>query len=595
MKKIKLFLRSNKFSLSLILQSSGAWLLVYLLISLTIALFGIGKTYSLKMVIDELMLGRKMDQMAVYVCLYFILIALWMVCEAAQRIAYDSIFKKALHLYDIKLLKKMNDLPLEYVDSSEGRDQIDDIRYLGNPAVYLVYRLFVVIQAAFSFGIAFVILIRFNVWITTLYLVLAIPGIILRTFFQKKAEELRREKAPDVRKFSYYRWMLTDAWPAKDVRMYDLTDSIRERYSEVKNEYLSENKKLDKQKLTSMLVAELALRMGEVLFILALVLKAMKLEISIGDLQLYSGMALLTCSSFQLMISNFSLMVVMATDVMLPIFDFWNMTPSGMNGKRRIDRFESLKFENVFFRYPHSENYVLSGVSFTLNKGDRLALVGINGAGKTTIIKLMIGLYDIESGSIQINDIPYQEYDINDVRKLFSVMFQNYVRYPVTLRENITMSNIERRMDDEGILRAIEESGAYEDIIGKLKNGLDSFMTRRFDDNGTELSGGQWQKVALARTYFKDAEIVIFDEPSAALDAEAEDRVFNNFMTCSSNKTGIMISHRISSARLSNKIIVLDKGRIVETGDHQELLKHGGLYARLYNTQKAKYVSEGTT
>ena len=184
------------------------------------------------------------------------------------------------------------------------------------------------------------------------------------------------------------------------------------------------------------------------------------------------------------------------------------------------------------------------------------------------------------------------DYDIKDVRKLFSALFQTFVQYPLTLRENIALSDLERLQNDEEIIEVLKQSGVYEDIKLKLENGLDSFMTRQFDDKGTELSKGQWQKVALSRAYFKNASIIIFDEPSAALDAEAEDRIFKNFEEISEGKTGIMISHRISSSRMSNKIIVLDGGKITEQGTHDELVAKDGLYAKLYNLQREKYTMQ---
>ena len=271
------------------------------------------------------------------------------------------------------------------------------------------------------------------------------------------------------------------------------------------------------------------------------------------------------------------------------LFEFFAIKTEQTGGTRKLETFESLTFDNVCFKYPHTDKYVLTGVSFTLNKGDKLSIVGINGSGKSTIIKLMLGLYEIQSGRILINGYPMSDYDMRDVRKLFSALFQNFVQYPLTLRENIALSSLERMDNSDEIEGVLTQSGVYEDIKPKLENGLDSFMTRQFADKGTELSKGQWQKIALSRAYFKNAPIIIFDEPSAALDAEAEDRIFKSFESISDGKTGIMISHRISSARMSNKIIVLDGGKITEQGTHNELVALDGLYAKLYNLQREKY------
>ncbi len=469
---------------------------------------------------------------------------------------------------------------------------VNDVRYAKNAAVYLTYRLVRIFSWAYTFTVAFTALIVFNVWFSLLMLVLTVPGMILLLVYDKKAENLRREQAPDVRKFCYYRWMLTDPWPAKDVRMYDLTEPIRKRYDEVKGEYICANKRLDTKKLFSMLFAEAVLRSGEIIFTVFVVIKALRGEIGIGDVALYVGLALSAVNAFEGFMNIGLMTYTRTTEVMSRVFDFFAIPTEGKVGTRELKMFESLEFQNVCFKYPHTEKDVLKGVSFTLIKGDKLSLVGINGSGKSTIIKLMLGLYEIDSGEILINGYPMSDYNTRDVRKMFSALFQNFVHYPLTLRDNIALSDYERVLDDDAVIVALKQSGVYDEMQDKLANGLDSFMTRQFDDRGTELSKGQWQKVALSRAYFKNADILIFDEPSAALDAEAEDRIFKNFEDISEGKTGIMISHRISAARMSNKIIVLDGGIITECGGHDELVEKNGLYAKLYNLQKEKYTTE---
>lgn len=593
MNKGKLLLKSVKFSVSLIYKSSGLWIAVYFLLTFIASALGLASTYALKYLLDILTVESILTQKVILcISIYIAVLLITQANQSIQNILYDTIFKKAEHLYDCNLAIKLSKLPLSVIDSSGGKDMVDDVRYAKNTAVYLTYRLVRIFSLVYTFVVAFTVLIVFNVWFSLFMLVMTVPGVILLLIYDKKAENLRRKQAPDVRKFCYYRWMLTDPWPAKDVRMYDLTKPIKSRYDEVKKEYLIANKRLDKKKLRSMLFSEIILRAGEILFTAFVIWKAVNAEIGIGDVALYVGLALSAVNAFEGFMNIGLMTYTITTEVMSRVFDFFSISTEGKAGARTIKAFESLEFLNVCFKYPYTDIDVLKGVTFTLNKGDKLSLVGINGSGKSTIIKLMLGLYEIESGEILINGCPMSEYDIRDVRKLFSALFQSFVQYPLTLRDNIALSDYDRATDDEAIIASLRQSGVYDELQEKLANGLDSYMTRRFDDEGMELSKGQWQKIALSRAYFKNAEIFIFDEPSAALDAEAEDRIFKNFESVSEGKTGIMISHRISAARMSNKILVLDGGVITESGTHDELIEKNGLYAKLYNLQKEKYTAK---
>jgi len=596
MNKGKLLLKSAKFSLFLIYKSSGLWIAICFLLAFVASTLGIASTYALKYLLDTLTAESILiPKVILWISIYIVIMLITQANQSIQNILYDTIFKKAEHLYECNLAEKLSKLPLSVIDSSDGKDMVDDVRNAQDTVVYLIYRLVQIISFVYTFTVAFAVLIVFNVWFSLLMLLLTLPGVILLLVYDKKAEDLRREQAPDVRKFCYYRWMLTDSWPAKDVRMYDLTEPIKSRYDEVKKEYLTANKRLDKKKLRSMLFSELILRAGEILFTVFVIWKAVNAEIGIGDVALYVGLALSAVNAFEGFMNIGLFTYTRTTEIMNRVFDFFAIPNEDKSGTRILGTFESLAFQNVYFKYPYTDRSVLNGVTFTLNKGDKLSLVGINGSGKSTIVKLMLGLYEIESGEILINGYPMSDYDLRDVRKLFSALFQSFVQYPLSLRDNIALSDYGRGMDEDAIITSLKQSGVYDELQEKLESGLDSFMTRQFDDKGTELSKGQWQKIALSRAYFKNAEIFIFDEPSASLDAEAEDRIFKNFESISEGKTGIMISHRISASRMSNKILVLDGGVITESGTHNELIEKNGLYAKLYNLQKSKYAAKEET
>lgn len=590
MNKLRLFIRSIGYSVRLVYRSSGLAILVYLLLHLIPPTLTLVNTFALKYILDTLTApDPHLGTILLWVGLYVAALFLKQAVTSVSTLLHDSIFKKAEHLYECDLVQKLSELPLSVLDSSAGKDMVDDVYYTKYTAVYTTSRIIKMVTNFYTFAVAFAVLVRFHIWFSLLFLILAVPGMILHEVFDKKAEDLRRKTAPDVRKFSYYRWMLSDAWPAKDVRMYDLTEPIKARYDEEKSTYIAANKRLDRNKMLTHILAETLNSAGKLSFVVFVVLSAIEGKITVGDVALYTSLMQTACQFFRSFLYVAVIAYLRSTERMARLFEFLAIKTEQKQGTRPLDTFESLTFDNVTFKYPHTDKYVLSGVSFTLNRGDKLSIVGINGSGKSTIIKLMLGLYDIDGGQILINGHPMSDYDIRDVRRQFSALFQSFVKYPLTLRENVALSALDRAADDAQIEHVLTQSGVYEDLKPKLSNALDSYMTRKFDDNGTELSKGQWQKIALSRAYFKQAAVIIFDEPSAALDAEAEDRIFKNFEDISDGKTGIMISHRISGARLSSKIIVLDDGKITEQGTHDELVTRDGLYAKLYNLQREKY------
>lgn len=591
MKEIKLLIKSVKSSLGLVYSTSGFLFIPYLILNFVSVSFPLITSFILKNILDTLTDEKaSIRNLILYVSLYILSILAMYSFQSIMSIMYNYIFEKALHEYDLKIARKMNELPISFIDTSKGKDLIDEAKYAKTTLVYMMLRFITVLSEINSFIIAIYALLKFNYIFSLLFLIVVIPGVIMNIYFEKKTDKLRRLTAPDVRKFSYYRWMLTDPWPAKDVRMYDLTDPIKKRYDEEKNKYRAANKKLDKKKFTASMAMELLKRSGEIVFIFYVIYMAFAGKITVGDIALYVGFSHTATDLFQDMATIFVYAIKISTERMNYYYKFMDLKHTDKNeGKRKLEGFESLVFDNVFFKYPFTDKYVLEGVSFEIKKGDRLSIVGVNGAGKTTIIKLILLLYPVDSGQILLNGHPVSEYKSEDVRKIFSVLFQNFVQYPLSLRDNVALSDLERRNNDQEIMEALKKSGLLNNADFINSKNLDRFMTRQFDDKGIELSKGQWQSLALARTYFKDASVIIFDEPSAALDAEAEERIFRNYEKVARDKTAIMISHRISSAKLSNKIIVIDGGKIVENGTHDELIALNGLYFRLYNLQKEKY------
>ena len=248
---------------------------------------------------------------------------------------------------------------------------------------------------------------------------------------------------------------------------------------------------------------------------------------------------------------------------------------------------EGFEFRNVSFRYPGSSRLVLNGLNFHLRPGERVALIGENGEGKTTIVKLLTRLYDPAEGEILLDGIDLREYDLEDLYREIGVIFQDFMRYEMTARENIAVGRIER-MNDMDMLRQSAQKSMAVDVLGKLPRGFEQMLGRRFD-GGVDLSGGEWQKVALARAYLRDAQVLILDEPTSALDARSEYEVFKRFAELTAGKMALFISHRFSTVRMADRIVVLEKGRIAEEGDHDALTSLGGRYAEMFELQAASY------
>ena len=586
MNKIHVFAKSFIYSLNLAWKANKLLLIIFIVTQFANATIPLLNAYVLSSILNNLVYSSYKEDLITDIVLFAFLTILIRVTGIFLNFISSLLDQKVSRVYEITISNKLNDMPLSFLDSAEGKDLIDEVTYVKTTATTYYKEVISIASVLYTFIIAFAELIKFNVLFSLLFIALTVPGIIVEHIFDKKNEELRRDMAPDVRKFSYYKWMLLDKWPAKDVRMYNLSDCLRKRYNEEKDSYLKANKKLDKSKLIYSIIAEIIKRSGEIVFTVFVVSEAIKGHITVGAVALYTSFAVTISSSFQNSAEILIEMFTVSVDKMLNFFNFLSYSSYKNNTAfRHVDKFKSLEFKNVYFKYPLQKTNVLNGVTFTLNQGDRLSIVGINGAGKTTIIKLMLGLYEIDSGEILLNGFPLSEYFIDDVHSLFSVLFQQFAQYPLTLRENVALSAVQCMNDTDRIIKAMKQSTIYD----QYKDNIEDSMTRKFDDNGIELSRGQWQKVALARTYFKNTPILVFDEPSAALDAEAEDYILKNYSQLSENKTGVMISHRIYGNKYSTKIIVLDKGKIVENGSHNELIKLNGFYAKLFKMQKEKY------
>lgn len=416
-----------------------------------------------------------------------------------------------------------------------------------------------------------------------------IPSFINEARFSSTRYSVARSWTSERRELDYLRFIGANNQTAKEVKLFGLTDFIAERFKRVSNEYYQINKGLSvRQSLYGSLFNVLGVLSyyGAYVYIILRVIAGV---ISIGELTFLSGSFNRLRNNLQGFFSRFTRISESAL-YLQDYFDFLDLKIEQTTERKTPipDKIiEGFELRNVHFTYPGSRDEVLKGVSFKLKAGEKMAFVGQNGAGKTTLIKLILRFYEPSHGEILLDGININKFDVDAYRKRFGVIFQDFFKYEFTVRENIGVGNIEMVKEDKVIKDAAARSLADE-VIKEMYNGLEQQLGRRFSD-GQELSGGQWQKIALARAYMKDADVMVLDEPTSALDAQAEYDVFERFIGLTEGKTSIIISHRFSTVRMADRILVLKDGKVLELGTHQELMENPKLYAKLFKLQAAGY------
>jgi len=487
------------------------------------------------------------------------------------------------------MIDKTSRIDLAFFDSAKMGDKVritrSNFEIMGSVA-WLVFNIF---SAIINVIATFIIVTTINGWIGVLTILLLIPFFIYDNKHTNFMREMEEAQTRDDRKKDYYKNVFYDNNIQFEIKLNKLADFFLGRYKEIWRRLYKKRTKAGIWHTARISFFLLLNFMSELIMLIFSVQGVIAKEIGIGNLQYNISMvARLREQSIELMTNVNRLMV---NNVRLKnLKEFIAMKPEYEQcGKRIPGSNPRIEFHNVYFRYPNCEDYVLKNCSFVIEPHEKIALVGQNGSGKSTIIKLMFRFYDPEKGVIKLDGIDIKEYDVYAVRRVFGVLFQDYVTYCLPLREIIALSDFAERFDDGKLQKASDISGVT-DIIKDWPDGFDSVLGRYYADNGKDLSGGQWQLVGLARTYFRESEFMILDEPSAALDPISEDRIFAQLYDLSKGKNAVIISHRLSNTTLADKILVLDDGHIVERGSHFELLKQNGKYAYWFNLQASKYV-----
>jgi ATP-binding cassette subfamily B protein len=490
----------------------------------------------------------------------------------------------------LEVMAHATEIDLESLENPSFHDKLERARVQATDRTSMLHALGSLIQStvmtiSLALGVA-----AFAPWLLALMVLCVIPAFAGETVITFEVYSLGRSLTPARRELDYLRTLGSSRESAKEVKMFGLGDFLLGRYQGISEYVIDETKKLALRRL----------RWGGLLGTLAsfgyyggyafLAFEALAGRISVGTFTFLAGAVaganVQLQASFTLF-SSVSEQTLFLTDVvdLLAVKPSIASKPDAIPVKRPIQK--GIEFRNVSFRYPGSERYVLKNLNLSIKPDERIALVGENGQGKTTIVKLITRLYEPTEGQILLDGIDLREYRLDDLRREVGVIFQDFFRYDMPVRINIGTGRVERMSDDDALWDCARKSGA-DQFITAMPEKLDQMLGRRFE-GGVDISGGQWQKIALARAYIRDAQLLILDEPTASLDAAAESEVFENFADLTQDRMAILISHRFSTVRMADHIIVLKGGQITESGTHDQLMAAGGQYARLFELQAANY------
>lgn len=529
---------------------------------------------------------------------------LWLLVAAELGLAILSdVFNRGITLLDsllgdlfsnntsVQLIEHAARLDLAQFEDATFYDKLERARRQTITRVVLMSQVLSQLQDMVTIGFLAVGLIAFNPWLILILLVAVIPSFLGETHFNERTYSLSRSWTPERRELDYLRYIGASDETAKEIKTFNLSGFLATRFRQLSDRYYALNKNLIiRRAVWGSVLSSLGTLAyyGAYIFILAQTVAG---AITVGTLTFLAGSFSNMRGLLQGIMTRFSQIAESAL-YLQDLFDFLELKPqitppaNPLSIPRPIK--EGFTFENVGFKYHNSDKWAVRHLSFHLRAGEKLALVGENGAGKTTLVKLLARLYEPSEGRILLDGVDLREYDLNDLRHQVGIIFQDYVRFQMTASDNIAIGQISNIGDRDRIQGSAQKSLA-DPVIQRLPDGYEQVLGKRFN-KGVELSGGEWQKVALARAYMRDAQLLILDEPTSALDARAEHEVFLRFSELIAGKTAVLISHRFSTVRMADRILFLERGHLKELGSHEELLAQNGKYAELFALQAKGYL-----
>jgi ATP-binding cassette subfamily B protein len=548
-----------------------------------------------KLIVDEVILQasletKSMNDLWTYVIIEIILVVSTDLLRRLIGLTDGLMGDKYSNDSSVKLIRKTEEVELKDLEDPNFYDKLNMARSQTVGRISLMSNVLSQIQDIIMIGSLMVGLIVYEPWLILLLIASVIPAFISEFKFSSSSYSLARSWTSERRELDYLRYIGANDTTAKEVKLFGIADFIAKRFKRLSDNYYDANKKLAVQRTVWGSVFNV---LGVICYYGAyalIIIKTVASIITIGELTFLSSSFNRLRNSLQNVFTRFT-KITQSALYLQDYFEFIDLdvTEDVDFDIRPLPREikEGFEFRNVHFSYPGAEAEVLSGLSLEIKSGEKMAFVGENGSGKTTLIKLMLRFYDPTAGEIYLDGVDVRHYDRAAYQQLFGVIFQDFVRYEFTIGENIAVGKIDEIQNQPRIESAADKSLAA-DVVNQLPSKYDQQLGRRFK-SGKELSGGQWQKIALARAYMKDAKVMILDEPTSALDARAEYEAFQRFIALTQGRTSVIISHRFSTVRMADRIMVLKNGKILELGTHEELLDKNGLYAELFELQAAGY------
>jgi ATP-binding cassette subfamily B protein len=490
----------------------------------------------------------------------------------------------------IKIMSHAATLDLDQFENSTFYDKLERARQQTVGRTILLSQVLSQLQDLITMAFLGAGLLAFNPWLIILLLIAIIPAFLGEAYFNDKTYALSRRQTPERRELDYVRYLGASDETAKEVKIFNLSGFIINRFRQLSDQFYRDNKTLAIRRTAWGTLFAMLGSAGYYGAYVFMIVQAAEGKITIGSLTFLAG-------SFRQLRSLLEGILIRFTSVsqgaiyLQDFFDFFEIQPKIVLSTTPRPFPKPIKhgftFENVGFRYSNSDRWANRHLTFTMQPGEKIALVGENGAGKTTLVKLLARLYDPTEGRILLDGIDLREYDLDELRIQIGVIFQDFIRYQMSVNQNIAVGNI-NELNNTSLIQAASIQSMAHPLIERLPNKYEQMLGRRFN-NGIDLSGGEWQKLALARAYMKDAQLLILDEPTAALDARAEYEVFQRFAELTKGKSAVLISHRFSTVRMADRILVLEKGQLIEIGSHEELLQKEGRYAELFKLQAMGY------